>query len=389
MAGSRLLSLLVVHPEAEARRALIDTVRRALPATPIHAAEAGSATQALQVASWLDPKVVLLDLSAERMLAFDAARALRRPGRLVLGLFNPMLAADRGAELFRAGTRAGFTDFVALPASESEIAAALAALDSAAAEPRRDGRVVAFVGAQGGVGTTTLATGAALLLAGSKAGGSVVLCDAAVQFGNAAAHLGLAPDRDLIDLIRDLDGAATLSPYLLNQPETGLNVLASPRDPVEAERVTPEELSRALIALRRRFDTVVVDLPPAIDLLTIAALDLADRISVVTTASTPAVVSTERLLRLLDDLGLSDRVRLVINQYGASDGLLSDTLISQRLARPIDRTVPFERAVLAATSRGTPLVLGQRRGAFVEAMGELAGEAIETPRAAAAAANRR
>jgi pilus assembly protein CpaE len=384
-----VLSALVVHPEAEIRRTLVETLRRALPATPVHAAEAGSPTQALQIASWLEPRVVLLDLSSERLLSFDAARALRRPGRVVLGLFNPLLATDRGAELFRAGTRAGFTDFVALPASESELAAALAPIESAGGDLRRDGRVLAFVAAQGGAGATTLATAAALLLAGSRAAGSVVLCDAAVQFGNAAAHLGLAPDRDLTDLVRDLDAASTLAPYLLHHAETGLHVLAAPRDPVEAERVTPEELSRALVALRRRFDTVAVDLPPAVDLLTVAALDLADRISVVTTPTTPAVVATERLLRLLDDLGLSERVRLVLNQYGVADGLLSDGLIAQRLGRPVDRVVPHERAVAAAASRGAPLVVGQRRGPFVEALGELAGDLVEAPRAAAAAPLRR
>jgi pilus assembly protein CpaE len=383
VAGSRVLSVLVVHPEAEARRNLIETLRRALPNYPVHAAEAASPTQALQAASWLDPKIVLLDLSAERQLALDAARALRRPGRWVLGLFNPMLAADRGAELFRAGARAGCTDFVALPASEAELAASLAALESVSTEARRDGRLIVFMAAQGGAGATTLATGAALLLAGSRAAGSVVLCDASLQFGNAAAQLGLAPDRDLADLVRDLDAVTSLTPYLLHQPETGLNVLASPRDPVEAERITPEDLSRAFIALRRRFDTVVVDLPPSLDLLTLAALDLSDRITVVTEATTPAVVSTEKLLRLLEDLGLSDRIRLVLNQVGATDGLLSEGLISQRLGRPIDRVVPFDRAVVAAGSRGAPLVLGQRRGPFVEALGELAAENVEAPRAGA------
>jgi pilus assembly protein CpaE len=371
---------LVVHPEPDARRNLIETLRRALPNLPVHAAEAASPTQALQAASWLDPKVVLLDLSSERLLALDAARALRRPGRWVLGLFNPMLASDRGAELFRAGARAGFTDFVALPASEAELTAALSALETSPAESHRDGRLVAFIAAQGGAGATTLATGAALLLAGSKAAGSVVLCDAALQFGNAATQLGLAPDRDLVDLIRDLDAITSLTPYLLHQPETGLSVLASPRDPVEAERVTPEDLSRALVTLRRRFDTVVVDLPPALDLLSLSALDLADRITVVSEATTPAVVSTEKLLRLLDDLGLADRVRLVLNQYGATDGLLSDGLISQRLGRPIDRIVPFDRAVVVAGSRGAPLVLGQRRGPFVEALGELAAENVDANR---------
>ncbi len=383
MAGSRVISILVVHPEAETRRVLIESVRRALPNLSFHASEAASPTSALQSASWLDPKVVLLDLSAERKLALDVARELRRSGRLILGLYNPLLAADRGADLFRVGARAGVTDFVPLPASEAELTAALAALESSAAEPRRDGRLVAFIAAQGGVGTTTLASNCALLLSGSKAAGTVVLCDAAIQFGNAAAHLGLAPDRDLIDLLRDLDAATTLTPYVLHQPETGLSVLAAPRDPVEAERVTPEDLSRCLIALRRRFDCVVVDLPPAIDLMTLAALDLADRITVVTTAVTPAVVSTERLLRLLEDLGLADRTRVVLNQYTTTEGTLSDGLVAQRLGRPIDRVVPYDRAVVAGTSRGAPLILAQRRGPFVEAVGELAGEIVEATRGVA------
>ena len=385
MTGSRVLSVLVVHPEAETRRALIETLRLALPGTALHAAEASTPTQALQAASWLEPRVVLLDLVAERRLALDVARNLRRPGRFVLGLYNPMLAGDRGAELFRAGARAGVTDYVALPAAESELAAALAALEPAAAESgRRDARALVFIAAQGGAGTTTLALNTALVLAGSRAAGSVVLCDANIQFGNAAAHLGLAPDRDLIDLLRDLDAATTLTPYLLHHPETGLGLLASPRAAGDAEAVAPEDLSRALVALRRRFDTLVVDLPAAVDLRTLAALDLADRIYVVTEAVVPAVVSTQRLLGLLEELGLADRVRVVVNRYSSFEGNLSEGIVAQRLGRPVDRVVPYDRAVVVAATRGAPLVLAPRRGAFAEAIGELAGEAIESTRGASA-----
>lgn len=389
MAGSRVLSVLVVHPEAETRRLLVDGLRRALPDVSLHAAEAPNAAQGLQIAGWLDPKVVLLDLSAERQLAMDAARALRRSGRWILGLYNPMLAADRGAELFRSGARSGISDFVALPASDAELLAALSAIESGAAEPRRVARVLAFVAAQGGCGATTLATGSALLLAGSKAAGGVVLCDADLQFGNAAAHLGLAADRDLVDLLRDLDAAATLTPYLLHHAETGLNVLAPPRETAEAERVSPEDLSRALVALRRRFETVVVDLPSHVDLRTLAALDLADRIWVVTEAVTPAVVSTARLLALLDEVGLGDRVRVVVNQYSSYEGNLSEGLVAQRLGRPVDRVVPYDRAVVVGANRGVPSLLGQKRGAFAEAVGELAGEFVEAVRGAAGAAARR
>ena len=378
MTGSKVLSVLVVHPEAETRRALVETLRLALPGSALHTSEASTPTQALQVASWLDPKVVLLDLIAERRLALDVARTLRRPGRWILGLYNPLIAADRGAELFRAGARAGVTDYVALPASEAELAAALSALESSASESRRDGRVLAFIAAQGGAGSTTLALNTALVLAGSRAAGGVVLCDANLQFGNAAAHLGLAPDRDLIDLLRDLDAATTLTPYLLHHTETGLNLLASPGDAADAEAVAPEDLSRALVALRRRFETLIVDLPAAVDLRTLAALDLADRIYVVTEAIAPTVVSTQRLLALLDELGLADRVRVVVNRYSSFEGNLSEGVVAQRLGRPVDRVVPYDRAVVVAANRGAPLVLAQRRGAFAEAIGELAGEAVES-----------
>jgi len=384
MSGPRVLSALVVHPEAETRRLLVEALRRVFAATPLHAAEASSPTQALQSAAWLEPRVVLLDLTAERQLALDAARALRRPGRLVLGLYNPLLLSDRGAELFRTGVRAGLSDFIAMPAADAELAAALAPLEGAGSETRREGRVLAFVAGQGGAGTTTLAVSTSMVLAGSKAAGGVVLLDGSMQFGNVAAQLGLTVDRDIVDLLRDLEAASTLTPYLLHHSETGLNVLAAPRDPREAERVGPEDFSRALVALRRRFETLVLDLPAQIDLRTMAALDLADRIYVVTEGVTPAIVSTQRLLTLLEELGVADRVRVALNSYSNFEGNLSDGIVAQRLGRPVDRVIPYDRAVVVAANRGTPFVFAQRRGAFAEAIGELAGEFVEAARAGAA-----
>lgn len=385
MSVGRGLSVLVVHPEAETRALLLDALRRVLSGKPVHAAEASSPTQALQASGWLEPRIVLLDLAAERGLALDLARALRRPGRLVLGLYNPLLSGDRGAELFRVGVRAGLTDFIPMPVADDELAAALAPLDLAPAEANRDARVIAFLAGQGGSGATTLATSTALVLAGSKAAGGVVLVDGSLQFGNAASHLGLSPDRDIVDLLRDLDAASTLTPYLLHHPETGLNLLAAPREARDAEEVSPEEFSRALIALRRRFETLVVDLPSQVDQRTVAALDLADRIHVVTESVTTAIASTQRLLGLLDELGVGDRVRVILNRYSNFEGNLSDGIVAQRLGRPVDRVIPYDRAVIVGANRGTPLVFSQRRGAFSEAVGELAGAMVERSRAATVA----
>ena len=115
---------------------------------------------------------------------------------------------------------------------------------------RRTGTTITFFGHKGGVGTTTLAVNTALMLAGSHEAGEVALADTALQFGDAAALLGLAPDRDLADMARGLDEPGALSAYLSQHPETGLRVLARPRELYDAEGLTPERWRATIETLR-------------------------------------------------------------------------------------------------------------------------------------------
>ena len=92
------------------------------------------------------------------------------------------------------------------------------------------------------------------------------------------------------------------------------------------------------------------------------------------------------MLGLLDQLGLAERVRVVLNRYATFEGNLSEGLVAQRLGRPVDRVVPYDRAVVVGANRGVPLVLAQRRGAFSDALGELTGELVAGTRTVAASA---
>ncbi len=366
---------LVIHPVESTRRALRQLLRATSggPAT-VHDAE--SLTEGLRAARWFDPRYVLVDLSEERSLALEVVREIRRADRLVIGLYNPLLLREREDDFFRAAARAGVGDFVPLPASEAELAAALGAVPRASREPT-GGRTIVFFGHKGGAGTTTLAVNTALLLAGSGEAGEVALCDAALQFGDAAALLGLAPDRDLADMAHDLDELGALSAYLSRHQETGLRVLARPRELGDAEAVTPEELSRLLIHLQRRFDFVVVDTAAVLDLMTLAVFDLAEKIFIVTEAVTPTVLGTGRLLRLLETQGFAaERLRIVVNRYASSDGNLPPGTIAQQLGRPVDYVVSHDRSLVAAANRGAPLILGRQRGEFSDVVRRIAEDAV-------------
>jgi pilus assembly protein CpaE len=345
---------------------------------------APSLAAAVERSRHVEPDIVLLDLSQDRDLALEVARELRHPRRRIVGLYNPLVMRDQEIDLLRRATRAGVGDFVPLPASEAEIEQALdAALASRGPAPeRREGRLVTFFSHKGGVGTTTLAVNAALELTETAAGPEgVALCDAVLQLGDAAALLGMRPDHDLADLARDLDGPGALDTHLERHGDSGLRVLASPRDPRRAEEISPEDLSRVLIGLRRRFGTVVVDAPKRLDLMALAVLDLSEVVLLVTEAVTPTVVATARLLELLEDQGLGgDRVRVVVNdRFPPRTEQLGERALIEYLGRPVDHVVPYDGAAVHAVNRGEPLVLSRDGSLFQRAVAELVGSLVEGP----------
>lgn len=369
VADTRIDRVLVVHPEVATRHDVERAVRQAHN-HPVAVRQVGSPSAAVQAAREHDPRIILIDLGQERALTLTVTRELRHSDRLIIGLYNPLVEeSGSDAEFLRQAVRAGIGDFIPLPVSESELAEALAATPKpGGAAGHDDGQVVAFFGQQGGVGTTTLAVNTALALASPDARKPIALVDANVQFGTVAAQLGLAPDRDLADAVRELD-QGTLFTLPSFDKASNLQVLASPSDPRSAESVTPEDLSRVLIELRRRCGVVVVDTAPVLDLLTLAALDLAETIVLVTEGNTPTVAGTVRLIGMLEEIGIAeDRIRVVLNRQRNAQDVLAQSVVAAQVRRPIDHVVPFLFPVALATHRGAPALFEKQAGPFVEAV---------------------
>ena len=366
-AMTRTDRVLIIHSDP-AVRSDIEAVLRRVHKNSIavrHAAQAGAA---IQIARDYDPRIILLDLGQEKALALSVARELRRPDRLLIGLFNPHLDSGNGAdgEFLRQAVRAGIGDFIPLPFSEVEAGAALATLPHAT-PATNEGRAITFFSHQGGVGTTTLAVNTALALAGGEPARNVAVIDANVQFGCVAAHLGIVPERDLAD---DFDLG---SPLPVAGPPPGISVLTSPLDPHAAQSVTPENLSRAIIEMQRQFQVVVIDTAPVLDLIALAVLDLSETIVVVTDGSAPTIAGTARLLRILGSLGFGDeRVRLVVSRYRREADVLTPEVISSQLERPVDHVVPFAWPVAVGTHRGMPALFERGAAQFGDAVRRLA-----------------
>ena len=368
MMTARTDRALIVHPDLAVRQD-VESVLRRVHRHPVAVRHAATAGAALQITREHDPRIVLLDLEHERAVSLAVARELRRPGRIVIGLLNPLLQGDGSAEFLRHAVRSGINEFVPLPLADAELSAALETLpDTAGATD--EGRAIAFFGQQGGVGTTSLAINAAFALAGEKK--RVAIMDANLQFGSVAAQLGVVPETDLSHAIRDLN-AGSILPLTIAGRDPSIALTASPTDILAAEAITPQDVGRVLIELRRSFDSVVVDTAPVLDAIALSVLDLCETIVVVTEGSSPTIAGTARLLRILRDLGVGEsRIRLVINKYRSAPDLVPADIVAEQLGREVDHLVPFVAPVAAASHRGVPALFERAAGPFRESVVRLA-----------------
>ncbi len=181
------------------------------------------------------------------------------------------------------------------------------------------GRIIAITNQKGGVGKTTTTINLAASLATQEKSVLVVDCD---PQGNTTSGLGFPKDPSRLSLYSALALNSSLEELILPGPIDRLQLIPSDKSLVGAnvELVTREDreqiLRHKLEPLRERFDYILLDCPPALDLLTLNALVAAESVLVPIQCEYFAL---EGVSELLDTL---IRVRRSHNPKLAVEGIL-------------------------------------------------------------------
>ncbi len=237
------------------------------------------------------------------------------------------------------------------------------------------GRVIAVFSPKGGVGCTLLACNLAVAMQ-RITGKPTALVDYSLQFGTVASVLNLQSLHSVAELMPVYDALdATILDDVMVRHESGLRVLLAPARLADVELITMEGLVGVLAALRLYYVNVVVDLWHTIEDATVAILEAADVILLVTTPEVPALYTTRRFLELLKDYPqLQDRVQLVVNRH-PSKGAVDLQQIEHSLGCAAVATVPSDGFLMTtAVNEGVPLVRKNANTVFAQNVAKLATE---------------
>ncbi|HEY7795078.1 MAG TPA: AAA family ATPase [Gaiellaceae bacterium] len=290
-----------------------------------------------------------------------------------------LLAAAADPQLADTAIAAGVEDVLVLPQMAETIAFAIRKARAGARRPDRraeggaGGEVVTVFSPKGGTGKTVLSTNLASLLA-SRGDERVLLIDLDLQFGDAAIMLGLDPERTLASLVLDpgeLD-AEKLGGYTMRH-RSGLDVLAAPLRPEEAELVSELKVLRLLEVARQAYDLVVVDTSPFFYGPMLALLEPTDHLLLLCGLDVPTLKNVRLSLRTLELLGFPrERTSLVLNRVAPKVGITRED-VEQALGMPVSFELPNDPVVAQAVNRGTPAALLDADSDFAHAVQGVAG----------------
>jgi pilus assembly protein CpaE len=217
--------------------------------------------------------------------------------------------------------------------------------------PREPAVCITVASATGGCGKTFLASNLAYLLAAGT-GKRVAMVDLDLQFGEVISMLQLRPTRTIVDVDPDEPGSieACMTPH-----KGGFDVLAAPRDPIAADTVTSDRVAEVLLAVRQRYDYLIIDTPPSLNEVVLSSFDISEHLIVLATLDVPSVNNMRVFLSTLDRLKIAtDGLHLVLNKAEKGVGFSGED-VEQILGRPWDLVLPYDREVSRAVNLGLPV----------------------------------
>ena len=297
------------------------------------------------------PDALLLDLRGPSASIPQSVAMLRRQhphtGVVIIARnLDPALLVD--------AMRAGVNEVVAEPFGQQDLESAIERVCGQAAGTEA-GEVIGFVGAKGGVGTTTVAVNMATTLGHLSKPGRALLIDLHQSGGDAAIFTGAEPRFSIADA---MENTHRLDESFLRTLVTGFapgtDLLASPDR--AAARLDREKTRRVVEVAASFYKYTIIDMARS-DTAVLDGLDLLKTIYVVVNQELATVKSATRLTEMLRHRYGRDKVSIVLTRADRHADIGHED-VEKAVGISIAHTFPSDyRIALQALNKGRPLAL--------------------------------
>jgi pilus assembly protein CpaE len=318
----------------------------------------------IDVARQSNPDLVVVTLDAEHNKALQLIQQMtvEFPSMPILAVS----ARGDGQSILQA-LRAGAKEFLTAPVVLEELLKAMTRLrqnrvsaDGSTNVPggqRTESLVITIIGSRGGVGCTSLAVNLGCNLA-QDVHQNVALVDLDLALGDADVALDLIPDYTLADVAMNIDRLdMTFLRRSLCKHESGLSLLPHPVQMGDISLIHEDHLQRVIGLLKASYSHLVFDLSKRFTPTDMTAMRACDVILLVAQLELTSLRNVVRMLHTLDEEGLGEKVKVVVNRVGSEEGDITLKKAEETIARSIFWQIPNDyKAMLGARNAGVPLL---------------------------------
>jgi pilus assembly protein CpaE len=316
-------------------------------------------SKGLELVKKSQPDLVILNLYPSEELTLGLARKIgqRCPEAILI-----VTSEKTDSELVISSMRAGAREFISQPLVEEEFILAVNRViktkRQAQAEKGKEGKVMTLFGVKGGVGTTTIISNIATVLA-MKGNIEVIVLDLNFQFGNASVFLDIKTKYSILEIATNIDNIdIPLLKSKLPKNSAGVTLMSGPPKIEEAEAITAKHIEDLIDFFRTIFDYIIIDTNHVFDDVTLKALDESDTILLVSRLDVPTIYNTRRCLDVFQCIGYEkDKVKLILNRYTTSSDV-DMTAMEKLIENPIFWRLPESQSKTIDNSinMGVPIV---------------------------------
>jgi len=355
--------------------------------------DASDGREAIEMVRSLRPNVVVLDGA---IIGLDSLTVIDSIGTISPDTAVIVLIDGADMDLMRRLMRAGARDVLTRPVPQEELLATIRSVFAATQKQRESytaapsyeptkqlGEIIAVYSPQGGAGKSMLSANLAVAMAKAAGEGGkdprIALVDLNLQFGDIDLMLNLQPQNTIAGLAQKSHGgidAELIEQYLTVHQESGLKILVAPSTPQYAESITVYTVEQVMETLRESYDYIIVDTPSQLQDTTLAVLDAAKTILLLTSLDLLALHKTRTALEMLRQLYAPEKIQLVLNRANSDVGIsLAD--VENVLSVPMRAQIPSDgRVVVTSINEGKPFVLYNQQTLIAKRLNSLALEML-------------